>query len=294
MSTVRRGTDGRERNTPQEAGRHRNAAAAAQRRLDRAGPLLPDGGRCRMWSKLARRSEQLTQAGIGLGRATGRFACLPGVGHPRLPDPHRSPERDVGVGWAVGQRMFPQGHVMNCIRVRFGVGSRPVAPGRCSPLRGGQRRRGNMGRWLRAATVSAVVVATALVVLVATATAGTTQVSGPSMYADCTPPASAGTAPSDTGDYPVLNLDGSLDGCWYTYISEAKGNPSGTYQETGTELFVGCLDGTTCGRFTTTYMFTGKFAGTAVLRGDPRTLPARGYGHDWRLCRHDRRHPVQG
>jgi hypothetical protein len=121
-----------------------------------------------------------------------------------------------------------------------------------------------MGRWLRAATVSAVVVATALVVLVATATAGTTQVSGPSMYADCTPPASAGTAPSDTGDYPVLNLDGSLDGCWYTYISEAKGNPSGTYQEKGTELFVGCLDGTTCGQFTTTYTFTGKFAGTAA------------------------------
>jgi len=36
-------------------------------------------------------------------------------------------------------------------------------------------------------------------------------------------------------------------------------NPSGTYQETGTELFVGCLNGTTCGQFTTTYTFTGKF-----------------------------------
>ncbi len=115
-----------------------------------------------------------------------------------------------------------------------------------------------MGRWLRVATVSAVVAATALAVVVATAMAGTTQVSGSGVYNPaCTPP--AGTAPADTGDYPPLDLVGSLDGCWYTYVSDAKVNPSGTYQETGTELFVGCLNGTTCGQFTTTYTFTGKF-----------------------------------
>ena len=39
-----------------------------------------------------------------------------------------------------------------------------------------------MRRWLRAATVSAVVGATALVVVVATAMAGTTQVSGSAEY----------------------------------------------------------------------------------------------------------------
>jgi len=117
---------------------------------------------------------------------------------------------------------------------------------------------GKMRRWFRAATVSAVVVATALVVVVATAMAGTTQVSGSGVYNPaCTPP--AGTTPADTGDYPPLDLAGSLDGCWYTYVSDAKVNPSGTYQETGTELFVGCLNGTTCGQFTTTYTFTGKF-----------------------------------
>ena len=76
---------------------------------------------------------------------------------------------------------------------------------------------------------------------------------------DCTPPEAAGTAPADTGDYPPLDMDGSLDGCWYTYVSDAKENPSGTYKETGTELFVGCLNGTTCGEFTTTCTFTGKF-----------------------------------
>ena len=114
-----------------------------------------------------------------------------------------------------------------------------------------------MGRWLRAATVSGVVVATALVVVVATAMAGTTQVSGSGVYNfECTPP--AGTAPADPGDYDPIDMAGSLDGCWYTYVSDSKENPSGTYQETGTELFVGCL-GTTCGQFTTTYTFTGKF-----------------------------------
>jgi hypothetical protein len=119
---------------------------------------------------------------------------------------------------------------------------------------------GNMGRWLRAATVSGVV-ATALVVAVATAMAGNTRVSGTGVYAEaCTPPALAGDAPADTGDYPVLVLEGSLVGCWYTYVETAKSTPSGSYQETGTELFVGCLNGTTCGTFTTTYTFTGKFA----------------------------------
>lgn len=113
-----------------------------------------------------------------------------------------------------------------------------------------------MGRWLRAAAVSAVVVATALVVVVATAAAGTTQVSGSGVYVDndaCTVP---GVPP---GDYPPIDMVGSLDGCWYTYVSDWKLNPSGTYQETGTELFVGCLNETTCGTFTTTYTFTGKF-----------------------------------
>ena len=118
-----------------------------------------------------------------------------------------------------------------------------------------------MSRWLRAATASAVVVAMALVVVVATAMAGTTQVSGSAVYdAGCDPTAVGGTAPEDPGTYPPLKMEGSLVGCWYTYVETAKPNPSGTYQETGTELFVGCLNEDTCGEFTTTYTFTGKFA----------------------------------
>lgn len=97
--------------------------------------------------------------------------------------------------------------------------------------------------------------------LVATAepaSAGTTQVSGVAVFNDdCQSP--VGSPPADPGDYPPLDLSGSLDGCWYTYVSASRFNPSGTYVEQGTEIFVGCLDGTTCGTFETTYTFTAKY-----------------------------------
>jgi hypothetical protein len=118
-----------------------------------------------------------------------------------------------------------------------------------------------MRRWLRAATIAGVVAGTALVVAVAAATAGTTQVSGVGEFdTSCVPPPAAGGVPADLGDYPPMELEGSLVGCWYTYVSDAKAQPSGTYLEKGTETFVGCLNETTCGTFTTTYTFTGKFA----------------------------------
>jgi hypothetical protein len=68
--------------------------------------------------------------------------------------------------------------------------------------------------------------------------------------------------------YPPLKMAGgpegglSLVGCWYTDTLEVVHDPSnGTYQERGTETFVGCLsDGTTCGTFSTTYKFTAKLA----------------------------------
>ena len=104
-----------------------------------------------------------------------------------------------------------------------------------------------------------VVVASAITLaLVTPASAGTTQVSGKGVFNDdCRPP--VGSPPPNLGDYPPIDLSGSLDGCWYTYVSDSKFNPSGTYQEIGTELFVGCLNSSTCGTFETTYTFTGKF-----------------------------------
>ena len=90
------------------------------------------------------------------------------------------------------------------------------------------------------------------------AIAGTAQVSGVGVFnTTCQPP--VGGPPDNLGDYPPIDMSGSLDGCWYTYVSASRLNPSGTYIEQGTELFVGCLDGTACGTFETTYTFTGKY-----------------------------------
>jgi hypothetical protein len=110
---------------------------------------------------------------------------------------------------------------------------------------------------LRATTLRAAVAASVLAVLAMPASAGTTQLSGIGVFNDlCLPP--VGSPPVDLGDYPPIELTGSLHGCWYTYVSSSKFNRSGTYQETGTEIFVGCLNGT-CGTFETTYTFTAKY-----------------------------------
>ena len=114
--------------------------------------------------------------------------------------------------------------------------------------------------WLRAMTLTAVVVASVLAILTIPASAaGTTQVSGIGVFdSECQPP--AGSPPGDLGDYPPIHLsDGGLEGCWYTYVSASQFNPSGTYIEQGTEIFVGCLNGTACGTFETTYTFTAKY-----------------------------------
>ena len=71
--------------------------------------------------------------------------------------------------------------------------------------------------------------------------------------------APARSPPANTGDYPPIDLTGSLNGCWYTYVSRSQFNPSGTYVEQGTETFVGCLNGLACGTFETIYTFTGKY-----------------------------------
>jgi hypothetical protein len=90
------------------------------------------------------------------------------------------------------------------------------------------------------------------------ASAGTTQLSGIGVFnTECQPP--VGSPPDDPGDYPPIELTGSLHGCWYTYVSSSQFNRSGTYIEQGTEIFVGCLNGATCGTFETTYTFTAKY-----------------------------------
>lgn len=68
--------------------------------------------------------------------------------------------------------------------------------------------------------------------------------------------------------YPPIVMSGSLDGCWYTHVETARTTPGGVYLESGTELFVGRLDGRPAGTFTTTYKFEAKLnADGAEVRG---------------------------
>ena len=81
---------------------------------------------------------------------------------------------------------------------------------------------------------------------------GATQISGIGVYAegdDCVDPGGAGA------DYALI-LDGDLEGCLYTFVQTTHSSPSGTYRETGTELFV-ASDGS--GTFETTYRFEAKY-----------------------------------
>jgi hypothetical protein len=105
----------------------------------------------------------------------------------------------------------------------------------------------------------------ALTLLVASGVAlagGATQISGVASYADpgeCVDREGAGATyvPLDmTGDLEA----GGLQGCLYTFVDTMDSSTSGTYRETGTEIFVAKrADGTVAGTFATTYRFEGKY-----------------------------------
>jgi hypothetical protein len=81
---------------------------------------------------------------------------------------------------------------------------------------------------------------------------GATQISGIGFYAEgdaCDDPRGEGAA------YAVI-MTGDLEGCLYTFVDTAKSSPSGTYLETGRELFV-ASEG--AGMFRTTYRFEAKY-----------------------------------
>ncbi len=83
---------------------------------------------------------------------------------------------------------------------------------------------------------------------------GATQISGVGFLADdvtCDDPEGEGA------DYALV-MYGDLEGCLYTFIETAVSSPSGTYRETGTEVFVGSW-GDETGTFGTTYRFEAKY-----------------------------------
>jgi hypothetical protein len=84
---------------------------------------------------------------------------------------------------------------------------------------------------------------------------GATQISGDAFFPD---PGECDDPPEGVvSDYAVV-MTGDLEGCLYTDVKTAESSPSGTYRETGTELFVGSYsDGS--GTFATTYRFEAKY-----------------------------------
>ena len=83
---------------------------------------------------------------------------------------------------------------------------------------------------------------------------GATQISGIGFFAggnECT------DDPEGEGSDFALKMKGDLEGCHYVFVETSECSPSGTYRETGTEIFVGEYNGMD-GTFGTTYLFTAK------------------------------------
>ena len=89
---------------------------------------------------------------------------------------------------------------------------------------------------------------------------GATQISGIAFFDE----ADSCDSESMGADYALI-MHGDLEGCLYTFVGPAVSSPSGTYRETGTELFV-ASDGS--GTFRTTYRFEAKYEDVANLAGE--------------------------
>src|SRR5215203_1342973 len=109
-----------------------------------------------------------------------------------------------------------------------------------------------------------VLVAATLLALILAATAalagGATQISGIAFFdeRDACDSARVGA------DFALI-MTGDLDGCLYTFVEAAQSSRSGTYRETGTELFV-ASEG--AGTFETTYRFEAKYEDVDNLLGE--------------------------
>jgi hypothetical protein len=92
---------------------------------------------------------------------------------------------------------------------------------------------------------------------------GATQISGYAYFDD---PEEAACATVPGYEYALV-MYGDFEGCLYTHVETAVSSPSGTYRETGTELFVGEYNGEV-GTFSTTYRFEAKYEDVANLSGE--------------------------
>ena len=92
---------------------------------------------------------------------------------------------------------------------------------------------------------------------------GATRISGIGFFAE------PGECLDPEGQYAdfALKLTGDLEGCHYVFVETSECFPSGTYQERGTEIFVGQYNGE-AGAFTTSYQFEAKYEDCANLGGE--------------------------
>ena len=118
-----------------------------------------------------------------------------------------------------------------------------------------------------------VLVAATLLALILAAPAalagGATQISGVAVFDDPDVPECNDDLGDEDADYNyALVMTGDLQGCLYTYVDpDPAVSPSGTYRETGTELFVGSYLGES-GTFETTYRFEAKYEDVDNLLGE--------------------------
>jgi hypothetical protein len=108
----------------------------------------------------------------------------------------------------------------------------------------------------------------ALTLLVASGVAlagGATQISGSAVLDE----ADECDSESVGADYALL-MDGDLEGCLYTFVETSESSPSGTYRETGRELFVASEGAGTeeQSQFETTYRFEAKYEDVDNLIGE--------------------------
>ena len=94
------------------------------------------------------------------------------------------------------------------------------------------------------------------------AAAGNTKVEGLQV------PDTEGVCVDDAGALAAYVMSGDLTGCWYVdeYVVTNE-SAAGGLRAIGREQFVGCLDGTTCGRFFTEYVFTARYVDGVETHG---------------------------
>ena len=92
---------------------------------------------------------------------------------------------------------------------------------------------------------------------------GATQISGIGFFAD---PGECADSEGN-GSAFAQKMTGDLEGCLYVFVETAECSPSGTYRETGNEIFVGQYNGED-GTFRTTYKFEAKYQDCPNLVGE--------------------------